>query len=245
VSQLVTKTSSPQVTLSFPTEDVRALFRAMDRAQAVLGKSIPQAQLMAMKSVLSSMAASTKVSDEFREYRQLTEMQHGVVLSSFSRSGKNRMYAVKTKYQTPKRKGKALRSSWQGPWREQIIYAPNETELKQRRAVIIQMRGLAAETWRQCANRGGVRLTKGERATKRSAHNAYITKKAARRWVAWRANRHGDDPYIRVTNSLPYINEALDGGPMAVSTAMARGARGLEHQIDRQLDRMERKAAQR
>ena len=228
--------SNAAFSIEFPREDVRALFRAMERAQGVLGKSVPQAQRMAMKSVLSSMAASTKVSKEFRDYKDTGRT---------SRSGQNKVYAVKTKYSTPRRKGKALRVSWQGPWREQLIYAPNETELKQRRAVIIQMRGLAAESWRQAGVRGGVRLTKAERATKRSAHNAYITKRAAHRWVEWQSSSRGDDPYIRVTNRLPYINEALDGGPSAVSTAMARGARGLEHHIDKQLDRMARKAARR
>jgi cell division septum initiation protein DivIVA len=237
--------SAAQFSIDFPREDVRALFRAMDRAQAVLGKSVPQAQRMAMKSVLSSMAASTKVSKEFRDYRQETETQFGITFGATSRSGRNKVYLVKTKYATPKRKGKALRRSWQGPWREQLIYAPNEQELKQRRAVIIQMRGLAAETWRQAGLRGGIRLTKAQKATARSAHNAYITKRAARRWVEWASSARGDDPFIRITNSLPYIEAALEGGNQAASTAMARGARGLEHHIDKQLARMERQGVRR
>lgn len=213
--------------ISFPDAQVDRLFAQMKRGANVLGKSIPSMQRLAMKAVLQSMATSTKVSQEYRDYKEV-----GV-----SRSGLNKVYEVETRYQTPKRKGKAVRASWRGNWRKQLIYARNENELKQRRAVIIAMRGLAAESWVQAGKRGRISLTKVEKLTRRSAHNAYIMKRAAHRWVTWNQSTKLDDPYIMVRNRLPYIESALEGGKNTIDTAMERGARGLEHMVDKMVKR--------
>ena len=129
-----------------------------------------------------------------------------------------------------------MRRNWQGDWRKQIIYAPSEEELRKRPAVIIAMRGLAAQTWREAGRRGGFRITAAERGGSRKAHNTRIMRRAAHRWVIYREKLSGSDPYCWLRNQLPYIEHAMTGGKHAVGTAMDRAARGLDKMIARRLE---------
>jgi hypothetical protein len=213
------------VTLEWSRSDLNALKAQMERAQELLGKSMAASVQMAMKAVLNSLAKSTRVAERYRAYEQV-----GV-----SRSGLNKVYKVTTKYSTPARRGKSLRRSWQGDWRSQLIYAPNESSLKRRPAVIVAMRGLAAESWRQAGARSALRIGKAEMGGSRAAHNTRIMRKAARRWVSVDKDLRSDNPYMRVTNQLKYIRQALQGGEQSVNTAMKRAADGMAHRIDNEL----------
>lgn len=46
-----------------------------------------------------------------------------------------------------------------------------------------------------------------------------------------------DDPWVRITNRLPYAMEAVQGGEATLNGAMGKAARGLEKSIDEQLKR--------
>lgn len=212
-------------TIEFPKEDVKSLMRQMERARKELGKSFGASVLMAMKYILQSVAKSTKIAEPYRAYRHV----------GASRSGKLQAYQVTTKYQTPRRKGKALRRSWQGPWRGQMIYAKNEQELKQRPALIVAMRGLAAESWKQAGDRANIRVPKKMMDNKTGARNMRIMKKAAHRWVAVDKRLTGDDPFIQLTNNLKYIGDALVGGESSISTSLERAARSMEKSLDNQI----------
>lgn len=220
--------------IDFPRKDVNALYKQIKRATREIGLSVPQALRLSMRSVLNSLSTSTRVSDEYREYREV----------GISRSKQNRVYAVTTRYRTPKRKGKSTRASWRGPLREQLIYAYNENDLKTRPAVIIAMRGLAKESWKQAGKKGNIKLNKVESSSARNAHNARIMKRAAHRWVEYTDSRKLDNPFVRVSNKLSYIENALQGGVNSVDTAMERAGRGLEKAIDkiakRKLRRLQR-----
>lgn len=213
--------STPLVEVS--RKDIAGVMAQLNRAQREVGLSAPRSMNLAMRAVLNSLATSTKVSKEFRDYRQVGE----------SRSGKNKVYEVTTRYATPARKGKALRRSWtSGPWRGQLIYAENEDALKKRPAVIIAMRGLAAETFRQAGRKGGFHIPKKAQADSRAGRNMRIMMKAARRWAEYESHLKGDDPWLKMTNTLDYAQDALSGGASSVNTAMERAARALEHTLD-------------
>lgn len=201
---------------------INELRKAMKVYEAGLNVDMGVSLKVAARSVLSSLAKDTTVAEKYREYQDTGEK---------SRSGQNRKYLVTTKYATPMRKGKALRRSWQGPWRKQVIYAKNEQELKRRPAVIIAMRGLAAESWRALGKRGKITVKDWSKDT-RAAKNKRITKKAARRWVEWRSSLRGPLQYIVVTNHLQYIEHALQGGIAAVTSATERGARAMLHELE-------------
>jgi hypothetical protein len=205
-------------TIKFPAEDVGRFMSSIESLQKELGWSARGSFRMGGKAMLTSLASRTKVSQPHRDFVHKGE----------SRSGKNQVYEVLTKYRTPKRKGKALRRSWQGPWRGQLIYAKNETELKQRRAMIIAMQGVAKESWAQAGKKGQIRITKKDEGNPR---NARIMKKAARRWVEYKLRITEKEQYLQVTNTMRHIEQALIGGRAAASEALGKAASAVERTI--------------
>ena len=217
-----------EATFEIDKRDVQSLQRQMERARKELGVSLPQAIKMAMRHVLSGLADATQISQPYREYEDLGPVERSKV--------GNRRYVVTTKYQTPKRKGKALRRSWQGPFRGQLIYARNERELKRRPAVIIAMRGVARQSWIEAGKKSKLRLTAKElagtatTAQARSAKNKRRMRKAARRWVEYKAVMTGDNPYIAITNRIRHISAATS--PSSLSNVMGRAALMFSNRID-------------
>ena len=212
--------------LQVSEESILDLSNSIERFQKDLNKSRSTAFRAAGAKVLSSLAKDTKVANRYRDFTDTGEK---------SRSGKNKKYIVHTRYRTPIRKGKALRRSWQGDWRNQIIYAKNTRELKRRPAVIVGLRGLAAETWKAAGKRGRIRVN----GTDRNATNKRIVKKTARRWVSYYAKLSGDDQYIRIQNALKYIRQAI--GPSALDTAIKKGARAMEGEVNARIARSAKK----
>jgi len=206
-------------------ESVAALNGAMQRFQRDLGASNREALHTGKRHVLRSLAAGTRTAKKYRDFRDTGET---------SRSGLNKKFIVRTKYATPKRKGKALRRSWQGPWRDQVIWAKNVRELKRRRAVVIAMRGLASESWNALGSRGRVRVKGFDQASRFKR----IMKKAARRWVIYRQQMSGDHPYVQLSNHLRYITEALINGNYAVDEAIRKAANAMTGQIDREIGKL-------
>lgn len=90
----------------------------------------------------------------------------------------------------------------------------------------IRRRGLAKRTW--TANPASPGEQSGFRADQK-------TSAVARKYVAIDQQYSGVDLYFSLRNRLPYIESAMNGGPNAVSSAMARAASGLEKSVERQL----------
>lgn len=220
-----------EFTIDFPRDQVKQFERALKRVETDLGKSSKDAIYIGARQLLKSLATSTKVSEEFRDYELVGQ----------SRSGLNNAYKVHTKYATPKRKGKALRRSWQGPWRDQLIYAKDVNELKQRPALIIAMRGIARESWLQAGRKGWINI--GVPKTETAKRREGIMKKAARRWVRFTKKFGSTENYIHVSNNIRHIEQALVGGKKSVDDAMSRAARGVEKTIDNYLKKAAAKAA--
>ena len=220
--------SSAGINIAFDPNDMRRITEQMARARKELGVSLPHSVNIASRAILNSLAASTKVSQTRRTYRSTGER---------SRSGINQKFEVWTRFSTPKRKGKATRASWQGPFRWQPIWAKNEAALKKRRAMIIVMSGLAKASFGQAMRKGRYGFPKSAMGKGTSATNQRIMLKAAHRWVDVTKNTRGDNPFFKMVNNLRHIFSALRNGPQTVDSAMGRAADGMEKNITKQLAR--------
>jgi hypothetical protein len=213
------------VTATVSQASLAELDDAMRIYEKMLGTSRNHALHAGKRAVLKSLGAATTVAPQYRDYEDTDER---------SRSGLNKKYLVHTKYATPKRRGKALRRSWQGDWRKQAIYARGVRDLKRRPAVRIAMRGLAKESWSAIGRRGRVKIV--SRTGKMIPRDKRIMKTAAQRWVKYHQDLGGIVRTITMQNRLRYITKSMRGGQGAVDVAVSKAARAMLHTIDNKLD---------
>jgi len=195
------------VDIQFPKADAEALWREVDRAQKALGKSLGQAVRFAAWSVASSLGARTKVSGQYRPYREVKETSR-----ERQRFGGQKLYKVT--------------SHKSGAKKEFVVRSRSVRELKQMPQVTIGQRGLAKMAWfwgiKQIG--GGRNIAKGGATPKaqRSATDATTVRKRLK----------GDDPFVEIRNKLPYARAALQGGEAEISSAMGAAARHMATIID-------------
>jgi len=201
------------VQIQFPANDVRALQRAMNRAQTELGITLGQSVKMAGSAVLRSMGASTKVAPKKRPTVVVEKMVSRTLKSG--REGKPRkvkLYGVNVYTKL-------------GPVFQAVYGAKSTTDVKRSPIAEIHRRGLAKAAWVRIADRARISV-KGEGAA------SGATKSKAWQKTSAQFNFRGDDPYFIMTNRLPHAMEALQGGPQDFTSAMERGARAMMHTID-------------
>ena len=197
---------SDAVSIEWPKRDVRALWTQIDRAQKELGKNLGQAIRFAAWSVARSLGVVTKVAPKFRSYEVVKEGR-GVAKG---KGGK--------KYQV---------ISWKkGSAKTFNVRAASVSELKKMAQVRIWNAGLAKSAWmwgiKKLGSGSGISMkgvTAG--AKKRGSGNMDVTQRL-----------RGDDPFVKIVNSLPYAASALQGGTGAVNGAMGSAARSMEKIID-------------
>ena len=198
--------SDAPVSIVFPKRDVRALFAQMDRAQKELGKNVGQALRFAAWSVARSLGVVTDVAPKYRPHKVIQEGR-GVA----------------------KRKGgkKYEITSWKkGRSKTFNIRAVSVAALKKMGQVTIGNAGLAKSSWmwgiKKLGSGGGVSM-KGitSRVKQRGSQNMDVTQRL-----------RGDNPMIKIVNSLPYAGDALRGGMSAVNNAMSKAVRSMEKIID-------------
>jgi len=198
--------SEAPVSIEFPRRDVRALFAQLDRAQKELGKNVGQALRFAAWSVARSLGAVTDVAPKYRHYKVVAEGR-GVAKR---RGGK--------KYEV---------TSWKkGHAKTFNIRAASVAQLKRTPQVRIGNAGLAKSSWmwgiKKLGSGGGVSMkgvTPGAR--KRGSQNMDVTQRL-----------RGDDPMVKIVNSLSYAGDALRGGMGDVNNAMGKAVRSMEKIID-------------
>lgn len=92
----------------------------------------------------------------------------------------------------------------------------------------IRNRGLAKATWsvamRNFGRSGAVPVSAAQQVARKASD-----------FVTTDKNLRGDDPVITIRNRLPYAEQALQGGPKDVNTAMARAAEAMQRSIENQL----------
>lgn len=192
---------SDQVSIEWPKQDVRALWAQIDRAQKELGKDLGQAIRFAAWSVAQSLGVVTKVAPKYRDYRVIKE-DRGVAKG---KGGK--------KYEV---------TSWKkGHAKTFNVRASSVSELKKTGKVRIGNAGLAKSAWmwgiKKLGSGGGVSMkgvTPG--AKQRGQRNMDVTQRL-----------RGDDPFVKIVNSLPYAASALHGGMGAVNDVMGKAARSM------------------
>ena len=197
---------SDQVSIEWPKQDVRALWAQIDRAQKELGKGLGPAIRFAAWSVARSLGTVTKVAPKYRPYKVIAEGR-GVAKH---KGGK--------KYEV---------TSWKkGHAKTFNIRSASVSELKKKGQVRIGNAGLAKSAWmwgiKKLGSGGGVNMkgvTPGAR--RRGAGNMNVTQQL-----------RGDNPFIKIVNSLPYATNALRGGIGDVTTALGKAARAMGKIID-------------
>jgi hypothetical protein len=118
-------------------------------------------------------------------------------------------------------------SEKKGRTRKFTIYAANKNEAKKHPFAVIGNRGLAKASWMWGVSKLGRGATWGSvrsSARKRAKNNSQVEQKLS-----------GTDMYVKIVNSLPYAQDALNGGPNDVNTAMARGMRAMTKAMDAKL----------
>ena len=197
---------SDQVSIVWPKQDVRALFAQMDRAQKELGKNLGQALRFAAWSVARALGVKTDVAAKYRPYKVIKEGR-GIA----KRKG-GKKYEV-----TSYKKGRKNTFN---------VRAASVSALKKTGQVRIGNAGLAKSSWmwgiKKLGSGGGVSM-KGvaSRVKQRGGQNMDVTQRL-----------RGDNPFIKIVNSLPYAGDALRGGTGAVNNAMSKAARSMEKVID-------------
>ena len=197
---------SNQTSIVWPKQDVRALFAQMDRAQKELGKNLGQALRFAAWSVARSLGVVTDVSKKYRPYKAIKEAR-GIA----KRKG-GKKYEV-TSFKKGRKKTFNVRSA-------------SVSALKKTGQVRIGNAGLAKSSWmwgiKKLGSGGGVSM-KGvsSRVKRRGSQNMDVSQRL-----------RGDDPFIKIVNSLSYAGDALRGGTGTVNNAMAKAARAMVKVID-------------
>jgi len=204
-------------TIDFPREDVAALFSQIRRAQRDLNMSEGRAIMQAVKHVSASLGTSSRVSPEYRPYREI----------GTTRKGDKKIYRISTYRGKHSYKGKFKQKFTRNAGlREGVAYARDEAHLKTFPSVKIKFRGLAKRSW--TAFRGAGRAGGVKGITKDAIH-------AASRHMQFTSQMRGDDIWAKLSNKLEYIEDALNGGPKAVDEAIGRAARGMEESLNRQI----------
>ena len=231
---------SDAVSIEWPKDDVQAMFRQIERAQKELGKSNLSSIQWAARVLLTSVAASTKVSKKVRpivrnpDKRYKTDRRRAPFGVMAYRDGKKVFRPI---YRTGEFGGLRFfdkktvawydRSGGSGQWRKIAsgpdianpeIIAPGIMKDKRRN---IWRSGFAKKTWTWAKGKIG----SGGTVTLMRVPNIAEVK----------VHRDKDNPGITVTNRLNYFDKALKGEWMAIDSAMARATRSLDRKIDDQI----------
>jgi len=197
---------SDAVTIEWPQADVDALWRQVARAQKELGRDLGQAVRFAAYKVAQSLGVKTKIAPKYRKYEVIKEPAGVVRL----KGGK--------KYEVTSRK--------KGVKKQFNLRAASVAELKKMPQVRIGKAGLAKSAWMWGIKKIGGGKNIGMAGATQTA------KRLGQRNMAVESRIRGDDPYVKMVNSLPYAESALKGGASMVNSAMGKAARSMEKIID-------------
>jgi hypothetical protein len=211
------------ITLEFPKADVNDLFSAMVRGQKEFGWSLPKAVKAGSWAVVNALKTSTRESPKKRKFYADLEDQRRIQEQKKRDAATRRLGydPTKTKDQLWVAKGK----------RGNKLYfrAKGKREANKHPFVVIEYHRLARNSWAW-----------GMGSLGRSGDQSYPTSRSrgvVRRHVDVSSDLRGVDPWVKITNKLNYIVDALRGGANSVDSAMRRAADGLMHRIDKEIVR--------
>ena len=207
--------------IEFPSADVDALFRQMDRQSRLLGRDLVHSLNAAAMYVGRSLGASTKVSKKTRQVKALP-----LKIAKGQRSTVNGQPVVPWGV-----------TGWFGrprTYQTKILRTSKGEAYVKERIGMIRRRGLAKKTMASMAKKvGGI----GAAGMSHMSFGAQELSRIASQHGTSQRGGGEQAPWIRMENTLNYATDALKGGEMAIETAMGRAARAMEHSIDKQLRR--------
>jgi hypothetical protein len=200
---------SNAVGIEFPKKDVSELWRQIERAQKELGKDIGQAVRFGAWSVARSLGVVTNVSKKYRPYKAVKQSR-----------GKSNYKGVK----------KFTVTSWKkGNKNKFTVYAPKVSELKKMPQVRIGKAGLAKSSWMR-----GIRQIGGGQNIS-MAGTTKTAKDQGKRVIDVEKNLKSNNPFVKITNKLNYITDAMKGKEGAVTSAMGKASRAMAKIIDEKI----------
>lgn len=235
------------VQFDFPQADVNRLFDAMKRSANELNKDNGSAMKQAVGYLVRSLSASTKISAKLRPIvknpnkkwktdRRIAPFgvmkykkgnQYFVPIYRTGEYGKLRFFDKKSASWFDRRSGKWEKiPSGQDIANPEII-VPGIMNDKRRK---IGNRGLAKLTWKLAAKNLNQRLDGMTFGSIKSA----ITAKIAAQNIETKSNFKGNDVFVEIHNSLPYIRSAIKDD---FGSVFDRAARAFEYNIERQLEK--------
>lgn len=194
------------ISIQFPEADRRALFAQIERARKELGKSLGQALRFAGYSIALTLGKSTRVSAKKRD-----------VFEVKGRGVDKADWKARRKYLITYFRG--------GQPRTFERYGNNLSDPRIKKAREVKNYGLAKSSWMWAVRSlGGGGASFGGTSGK--------AREKAQRYIETRKQLSGDNPEIRITNKLNYIQSAIIGGMAGVDSAMGRAARYMMRVID-------------
>ena len=214
--------SGPQ--LFWPQKDVDALFSAMRAGMRELNWSLGKGVKKAAWSISRTLGTSTRVSKKLRTFTPDIKDAHRRKLqkSRNAKLARRGMSDLKHTFDDPlfvtkTRKGKQVK-----------FRAKNKNAAKKSKYIIIKNSGLAKASW----GWGMKYLGSSAGAFTESTKSArYFGSKH----IQVGSNLRGNDPHVKITNSVGYITRAMVGGEHRVDTAMERAGSSLMYQIENTL----------
>ena len=199
------------VQIDWPEDDVRALWKQIERNRKEFGRSLGKSVKLAAWHLVRSMGADTRVAPKYRPYKEIKETK-----KQRDAKGGGKKYEITT---------------WKGGQKKtfNIRSKKGVKELKQMPQVRIGNRGLAKASWRFAVSQFGAKGGVSKKGITRGAE------RYAKRHMDVKKKLNRDDAYVKITNRVDYIIEAMHGKKHAVDSAMARAARGMSHHIDEQI----------
>jgi len=210
--------------LFWPQKDVDALFSAMRAGMRELNWSLGKGVKKAAWSIANTLGTSTRVSKKLRTFDFDVNDQHRRKLqkSRNAKLARRGMAEISHKFDDPlfvtkTRKGKQVK-----------FRAKNKNAAKKSKYVVIKNSGLAKASWGFGMKYLG------------SSSGAFTDTTQSARYFGGKhvqvdSNLRGDNPHVKITNSVGYITRAMTGGQHRVDTAMERAGSSLMHQIENTL----------
>jgi len=209
--------------LFFPQSDIDSLFNAMTTGMRELSWSLGKGVKKAAWSIANTLGTSTRVSKKLRTFTPDIKDAHRRKLqkSRNAKLARRGMSDLKHTFDDPlfvtkTRKGKQVK-----------FRAKNKNAAKKSKYIIIKNSGLAKASWKF----GMKKLGSGGSMSDITKSARYFGSKH----IQVDSNLGGNDPHVKITNSVGYIRQAMKGGEHRVDTAMERAGSSLMHQIENTL----------
>ncbi len=199
--------SNDAITIEFPQEDVRALFRAMDAGMKYMNMHVNHALNSAGRFLVQSIVASTRIAPKKRKVKEVQS-------AAFKPSRRNlKTFAIDGYFGKPRTR------------QTKVVYS-RDAATAQKRFGKIRNSGLAQTAWKSAAREANL----GGGGRNLSSAGGEMLKIANRLASGSRTKE-----YIKLTSFVGYGDKALRGGERSLETALERASNAMMKSIEKRL----------